>query len=149
MYKICKTRPMVRIYDNVVSCREIERRLLQEYNEKDEVLIHSSVDIWYRLDPAYNDYFLAEKDKTGVKTKMLTPPDETARILSKKKNYEIRIMPKNLISPADYVIYKNLVWIMSMDKNDIHSITIESKLIADLQRNLFFSIWNRAKRLTD
>ncbi|MCL5795636.1 MAG: hypothetical protein M1338_04770 [Patescibacteria group bacterium] len=147
MYRTSKTTPLVRIYDNIITCREIERRLLKEYNEKEEVLIQSSVDIWYKLDPVYNDYFLVEKDKTGVKTKLLSSKDETAVYLSKKKNYEVKILAKNLISPADYVIFKDLVWIMSMDKNNIHAITIESKPIAEMHRNLFYAIWNRAKRL--
>lgn len=149
MYKASKSLPKIRIYENKIACRQMLREFLKLFGRNEEILVISSTDIWYNLDPAFTEDFWLEKSKTGVATKLLSVDDDSARYLAHQENYEVRKLPQGFTFKGDLMIYGDLVSIMSVDKFDIHAITIDSKQIAEMHRNIFFGIWKKAKIIID
>lgn len=147
MYEVSKSLPKVRIYENKTACRQMLRDFLKLYNKNEEKLVISSADIWYNLDPTFTEEFWQKKSKTGVKTKLLSTDDDTARYLAHQKDYEVRKLPRGYSFKGDLMIYSDLVSIMSIDKYDVHAITINSKQIAQMHRDLFQVIWKKTNDL--
>lgn len=150
MYNTNKSLPKFRIYENKMACRQMLKEQLRLFQTVPEMYVISTVDIWYNLNPSFVDSFWEQKAKTNIRTKLLVSKDNyVAQHLAKKEKYEVRLLPKDNNFFGNMIVCGDSVMITSIDKYDIHAITITSKPIAKMQKELFFSIWNRAKLITN
>lgn len=151
MYKVNKYLPRIKIYENNAACRQMLREQLELIKKVNEVYVFSSVEPWYKLNADFMDKFFEERSKIKTKSKILTSSknDFVAQVIAKKEIYEVKILPKGENFHGDITICGDTIFFMTVDKYDIHSLAIISRQIANMQKELFFSIWNRAKPLTN
>lgn len=64
----------------------------------------------------------------------------------KTKNHEIKILPKGWITPALFTIYQDVVGIHSGEEEEIVSIVIKNKAIAQSFKSTFEAMWKIAKK---
>ena len=105
------------------------------------------------IDPKFEDEFEKEWAKRGLQDKIITNEDREEYIKNKlvssyTQTLSIRIIPKKkFYISSDIIIYNNTLAIMSLEKDNLVGVEIESAEIVKTQKSIFDIIWEVAKRI--
>ncbi len=134
-------RPAVRYFEGMDGVKQV---YLDTLTATGEILNYSNSSVVREYWPAYDEEYVAERIKKGIRLKGIAPDDEHGRKIKKIDEKSLREL--RLLSAAEFHftneinIYDNKVAITSF-QNEFVGILIESKEIADTQRDIFKMAW--------
>lgn len=134
-------KPQVRYFEGIEG---IKRVYMDTLTASGEILNYSNSstirDIW----PNYDQEYVNERIKKGIKLRGISPNDSYGKKVQKKDKGSLREL--RLLSSQEFTftneinIYDNKVAITSFEESPI-GILIESKAVADTQRDIFKMAW--------
>lgn len=139
--------PRVRYYEGVEGIRDV---YLDTLTAKTDLLNFANSEIVRSFWKEYDRQYVAQRVKRGIRLKGIAPDDEAGKKVQgedKKSLREIR-----LVSAYDFPmnneinIYDNKIAIISFaeDESDVFGVIIESKEVADTQKQIFEMAWRYA-----
>jgi sugar-specific transcriptional regulator TrmB len=139
-------RPLVKFYEGWEGVRRVYEDTL---TAKGEILNFANSGVVRRFWPAYDDEYVAERVKRGIDLRGIAPDDAPGRKVhgeDKEKLREIRLVPaKDFDFRNEINIYDSKVAICSFEANDdCFGVVIESKDVAETQRQIFEMAWRYA-----
>ena len=120
---------------------------------KSELLNFANSAVVRRFWPNYDEEYVAERVKRGIKLRGIAPDDAAGRKVhgeDKEHHREIRLVPgKDFDFKNEINIYDHKVAICSFDSGlrgdrDMFGIIIESKEVSETQRQIFEMAWRYA-----
>jgi len=146
-------KPNVRFYEGWEGVRRVYEDTL---TAKGELLNFANSAVVRRFWPNYDEEYVAERVKRGIHLRGIAPDDETGRkVHGEDKKYlrEIRLVPAKVFDFTNEIkIYDHKVAIISFDSGltgngDMFGVIIESKEVAETQRQIFEMAWRFAAPL--
>lgn len=143
-------KPNVRFYEGWEGVRRVYEDTL---TAKSELLNFANSTVVRRFWPAYDIEYVAQRVKRGIYLRGIAPNDETGKRVhgeDKKMLREIRLVPASVFDFTNEIkIYDHKVAIISFDsglkgKTDMFGVIIESKEVAETQRQIFEMAWRFA-----
>lgn len=139
--------PRVRYYEGPEGVRDVYRDTLTAHSE---IFNFANSEIVRSFWKEYDKQYVAERVKKGIHLKGIAPDDEAGRKVQGKDKQSFREI--RLVSEKDFPInneiniYDNKVAIISFaeDEADIFGVIIESKEVADTQKQIFEMAWRFA-----
>lgn len=147
-------RPHVKFYEGWEGVRRVYEDTL---TAKGEILNFANSAVVRRFWPAYDEEYVAERVKRGVRLRGIAPDDATGRrVHGEDTKYlrEIRLVPAKVFDFTNEIkIYDHKVAIISFDSGlngtgDMFGVIIESKEVAETQRQIFEMAWRYASMTT-
>jgi sugar-specific transcriptional regulator TrmB len=152
------TKPRVRFYEGEEG---VKRAMEDTLTASDILLSYDALDSWFDSTPALQEYIMeyamlrAHKHKIPLKSLFLDSPRVREYIVEKYPPHqnkvdpllEFRWIPKD-ISPfnIELNIYDDKVSIVSLAKNELLGVIIESHEIAKIHKSIFELAWRTAKK---
>ena len=149
LHKDIRYKPIIKAYEGKSGLIAV---LEDTLNCKEKVVrITSSVDKISKLLPAgYFPKYVKQRIEKGIRMYGIHPINETTRQLMKmnvpKFDEPLLVSKEKYKASADMAIYDDKIGYMSSE-NGGFSITIESKELAEVMKNIFDMAWKEAKRL--
>lgn len=143
-------KPHVRFFEGWEGVRRVYEDTL---TAKSELLNYANSALVRRHWPLYDDEYVAERVKRGIFLRGLAPDDDAGRQVhgeDRKRRREIRLVPaKDFDFGNEINIYDHKVAICSFDSglkgdSDMFGIIIESKEVAETQKQIFEMAWRYA-----
>ncbi len=143
-------RPRVRFYEGWEGVKRVYEDTL---TAKGELLNFANSAVVRRYWPAYDNEYVAERVKRKIRLRGIAPDDETGRRVhgeDRKKYREIRLVPSREFDFTNEInIYDHKVAICSFDSglhgnSDMFGVIIESREVAETQRQIFEMAWRYA-----
>ncbi len=145
-------KPHVRFFEGWEGMRRVYEDTL---TAKSEVLNFANSAVVRRFWPAYDEEYVSERVKRGIRLRGIAPDDATGRRVhgeDKQKLREIRLVPaKEFDFTNEINVYDSKVAICSFDSGlkgdtDMFGVIIESKEVAETQKQIFEMAWRYAGR---
>lgn len=141
-------KPHVRFFEGWDGVRHVYEDTL---TAKSELLNFANSAVVRSYWPSYDDEYVAERVKRGIHLRGIAPDDEAGRTVhgeDKRKLREIRLVPaKDFDFRNEINVYDHKVAISSFgDRGDMFGVIIESKEVAETQRQIFEMAWRYAGR---
>lgn len=143
-------KPRVRYYEGWEGVKHVYEDTL---TAKSELLNFANSAVVRRFWPNYDEEYVAERVKRGIALRGIAPDDAAGRKVhgeDKERLREIRLVPgKDFDFKNEINIYDHKVAICSFDSGlrgdrDMFGIIIESKEVAETQRQIFEMAWRYA-----
>jgi sugar-specific transcriptional regulator TrmB len=143
-------KPHVRFFEGWEGVKKVYEDTL---TAKSELLNFANSAVVRQYWPSYDDEYVAERVKRGIHLRGISPDDEAGRHVhgeDKRKMREIRLVPvKDFDFTNEINIYDHKVAICSFDSGlkgdaDMFGVIIESKEVAETQRQIFEMAWRYA-----
>jgi len=141
LYGNLRCKPSVRLYEGREQMSIILKEILEEATEL--IGFASSDDVLNELQKRHQ-YFLKERIERKIPLKLILIDSPLARERQKIGLSELRtvkIVPKDYQFHEATYVWNNKVAMLAFT-NELISIVIESKQLADMQRAFFFNLWN-------
>lgn len=141
-------KPHVRYFEGIEGIRKVYSDTL---TAKDTLLNFANSEIVRQFWKEYDEQYIQKRVKNGIFLKGIAPDDAMGRKVhgkDKKNLREIRLVnAKEFPMQNEINIYDNKVAIISFseDEADIFGVIIESKEVADTQRQIFEMAWRFAQ----
>lgn len=122
---------------------------------KSEILNFANSAVVRKYWPLYDEEYVAERVKRGIHLRGIAPDDEAGRLVhgqDKKNRREIRLVPAREFDFTNEInVYDSKVAICSFDSglrgdSDMFGVIIESKEVAETQKQIFEMAWRYAGR---
>ena len=145
-------KPHVRFFEGWEGVKNVYEDTL---TAKSELLNFANSAVVRQFWPGYDDEYVAERVKRGIHLRGIAPDDEAGRKVhgeDKQKLREIRLVPaKDFDFTNEINVYDSKVAICSFDSglrgdNDMFGVIIESKEVAETQKQIFEMAWRYAAR---
>lgn len=145
-------KPHVRFFEGWEGVRKVYEDTL---TARGELLNFANSAVVRAFWPEYDDEYVAERVKRGINLRGIAPDDAAGRKVhgeDKKRMREIRLVPaKEFDFTNEINIYDHKVAICSFDsglkgESDMFGVIIESKEVAETQRQIFEMAWRYAGR---
>jgi len=144
-------KPHVRYFEGWEGVRRVYEDTL---TAKSEILNFANSAVVRSFWPTYDEDYVAQRVKRGIHLRGIAPDDETGRKVhgqDRKMLREIRLVPASEFDFTNEIkIYDSKVTICSFPKTkkggDVFGIIIESKEVAETQRQIFEMAWRFAGR---
>jgi len=141
-------RPRVRFYEGWEGIRQVYE---DTFTAKSELLNFANSAVVRRYWPNYDEEYVGERVKQGIHLRGIAPDDEAGRRVhgeDKKRLREIRLVPaKDFDFTNEINIYDHKVAICSFGSpQNMFGVIIESKEVAETQRQIFEMAWRYAGR---
>lgn len=149
-------RPHVKFYEGWEGVRRVYEDTL---TAKGEILNFANSAVVRRFWPAYDDEYVAERVKRGIHLRGIAPDDATGRRVhgeDKNKLREIRLVPARDFDFRNEInVYDSKVAICSFgaaqdrsfdSPEECFGVVIESREVAETQRQIFEMAWRYAAR---
>ncbi|MBI4065992.1 hypothetical protein HY412_02260 [Candidatus Kaiserbacteria bacterium] len=138
--------PLLTVYENSTAMREWYVRFMKEAKAEEELLVYSSGNFshWYDLDPKFYDKYLAFSDRKGIHSKIILPDTTEAHEYQKKigtSAREARYSPALSGELVEKWMWRNQLCYQTIRASATNLIVVESKAIAEMERNLFKTVW--------
>jgi hypothetical protein len=145
--------PLLTVYENPTAMREWYVRFMKEANAGEELLVYSSGDLshWYDLDQKFYDKYLAFSDKKGIHSKIILPNTIEAHEYQKKIGTSAREARYSAVLSCELVekwIWRDQLCYQTIRASATNLIVVESKAIADIERNIFKTVWDTLSPVT-
>lgn len=142
--------PLLTIYENPIAMREWYTNFMKQAKRGDEILIFSSSHLWhwYDLDPKFYDKYLKFCDRRGIRSRIILPDTKEARAYQASIGSPVResLYSSSLrAEPIEKWVWNNQVCYQTVRERDTNLVVIESPAVAELERQLFESIWESTK----
>lgn len=143
-------KPHVRFFEGWEGVRRVYEDTL---TAKSEIRNYANSALVREHWPAYDDEYVAERVKRGIQLRGIAPDDAAGRLVhgqDKKAKREIRLVPARDFDFTNEInIYDHKVAICSFDSglkgdSDMFGIIIESKEVAETQKQIFEMAWRYA-----
>ncbi len=134
----------IKIYHGVEGVKSIYDHILDDLKPKDEYLILSDEQKWYKLDPIYFENFKRKRAKLALNVKLLLQDTPHARAVIKKQkryNQTIKILPSHVDIDTNMLITPHKMLIIQLI-NPIFALVIENKSLVHMNQTLFNLLWN-------
>ena len=147
-----EARPRVRFFEGWEGVRHIYDDTLTAHSE---ILNFANSAVVRKFWPAYDEEYVAERVKRGIHLRGIAPDDPAGRKVhgqDREKLREIRLVPARDFDFTNEInIYDSTVAICSFSANsrtpaDMFGVLIESKEVAETQRQIFEMAWRYAAR---
>lgn len=142
-----KNKPLVTVYEGKAGVINAFEDSLE--SKEKVVRIMSAANRLYELIPDYIVSYAEKRARKGLKMKGIHPYDVHFEELAKKMpriDDSVSIPPEKYNIPAEVAIYDNKVSYVLAEDNGV-AITIESKEMADVMKQMFDLAFTEAKRL--
>lgn len=145
-------KPHVRFFEGWEGVKRVYEDTL---TAKSEILNFANSAVVRRYWPSYDDDYVAERVKRGIRLRGISPDDAAGRKVhgeDRKKMREIRLVPAREFDFTNEInIYDSKVAICSFDsglkgESDMFGVIIESKEVAETQKQIFEMAWRYAGR---
>lgn len=141
-------KPHVRFFEGWEGVRHVYEDSL---TCQSEILNFANSAVVRRFWPLYDEEYVAERVKRGIRLRGIAPDDEAGRRVhgeDKERLREIRLVPaKDFDFTNEINIYDHKVAICSFGSpHDMFGVIIESKEVAETQRQVFEMAWRYAGR---
>lgn len=143
-------KPHVRFFEGWEGVRRVYDDTL---SAKSELLNFANSAVVRKYWPNYDEEYVAERVKRGVELRGIAPDDEAGKKVhgeDRKKLREIRLVPSKEFDFRNEInIYDSKVAICSFSGGsdaDVFGVIIESKEVAETQRQIFEMAWRYAGR---
>ncbi len=145
-------KPHVRFFEGWEGVRRVYEETL---TAKSEILNFANSAVVRRYWPTYDDDYVAERVKRGIRLRGIAPNDEAGRKVhgeDRKKLREIRLVSAREFDFTNEInIYDSKVAICSFDSGlkgdgDMFGVIIESREVAETQKQIFEMAWRYAGR---
>jgi HTH-type transcriptional regulator, sugar sensing transcriptional regulator len=147
-YNLNLYRPKAKFYEGAEGIKEIHKSIL---SEKKEILAYVLVD--EETDKpleSFWDWYYKKRLKEGISVRSISPDNEGGKKYKKNDANELRqtrLIPKEKFPlTIEKNICANKVAYMSLKKEEMIGIVIESKEIADSERLMFELAWDAAEK---
>ncbi|MFH0769830.1 MAG: helix-turn-helix domain-containing protein [Candidatus Peregrinibacteria bacterium] len=142
-------RPVVRFFEGWEGLRSVYEDTL---TAKSELLNFANSAVVRRFWPDYDGEYVVERVRRGIYLRGIAPDDEAGRKVhgeDRKRKREIRLVPvKDFDFGNEINIYDHKVAICSFGSPEkMFAVIIESKEVAETQRQIFEMAWRFAKSL--
>ncbi len=139
-------KPHVRFFDGWEGVRHVYDDTL---TAESELLNFANSAVVRQYWPQYDDEYVAERVRRGIHLRGIAPDDVTGRKVhgqDRQRLREIRLVPANDFDFTNEInIYDNKLAICSYaPKGDMFGVIIESKEVAETQRQIFEMAWRYA-----
>lgn len=139
--------PLLTVYENPTAMREWYVRFMKEAKEGEELLVYSSGKFshWYDLDPKFYDKYLAFSDRKGIRSRIILPDTTEAHEYQKKIGTPAREVRYTKALSGELVekwMWRNQLCYQTIRASATNLIVAESKAIAEIERNLFKTVWD-------
>ncbi|MCK9186828.1 hypothetical protein M0P48_05360 [Candidatus Gracilibacteria bacterium] len=140
-------KPLVKYFEGIEGIIQVYEDTL---NEKDEIVGYSNLELVMEVISEYMDRYATEKIKNNLKSRIIAPGTEKAKMFLDKfyfKDPERKIMeilfvsPKAFVFENDIFIYGNKLAIVSLKGDEMFGMILESGSVARTQRSLFNLAW--------
>lgn len=140
-------KPSVRFIEGAEGIKNI---LEETLNTAEEIVGYTNVDKLVKLFPEYLYYYAEERQKRKIHSRHLSPYTKLAKTFlstyyptdTKREIAEILyIDPQEFEFENEVYIYGNRVATLSLDKNELMGVVIESPMIAKTHRGIFNLSW--------
>ncbi len=145
-------KPHVRFFEGWEGMRRVYEDTL---TAKSEVLNFANSAVVRRFWPAYDEEYVSERVRRGIRLRGIAPDDAAGKRVhgeDKQKLREIRLVPaKEFDFTNEINVYDSKVAICSFDSglkgdSDMFGVIIESKEVAETQKQIFEMAWRYAGR---
>ena len=141
-------KPHVRFFEGWEGVRHIYDDTLTAHSE---ILNFANSAVVRNIWPEYDEEYVAERVKRGIHLRGIAPDDEAGRRVhgeDRKKIREIRLVPaKDFDFTNEINVYDHKVAICSLaSQPQMFGVIIESKEVAETQRQIFEMAWRYAGR---
>ncbi len=140
-------KPHVRYFEGFEGVRHVYEDTL---TTRTELLNYANSGLVRKQWPRYDDEYVAQRVKKGIYLRGIAPDDTIGRrVHGEDKEYlrEIRLVSsKEFDFKNEIKIYDNKVAIVSFAKAEMFGVIIESKEVAETQRQIFEMAWRYAGR---
>lgn len=147
--KFCK--PRVRFCEGFEGIRRVYEDTLTAHSE---LLNYANSRVVRSHWPAYDDEYVAQRVKAGVRLRGIAPDDEVGRRVQGQDEESLReirlVSDKEFDFTNEIKIYDHKVAIVSFGdgEEDMFGVIIESKVVAETQRQIFEMAWRYAGNIT-
>ncbi|MCK4650284.1 hypothetical protein KAT36_03560 [Candidatus Pacearchaeota archaeon] len=144
LHKSSTEKPKVELYENKEGLKTILDDII---NTKKEILVYGSTEKQLKILEFYFPNYITRRVKAKIHTRVITEksPQTIEMLKSEKKEFrESRFILKFEFPTVTY-IYGNKVAMISLEK-EIIGLIIESKAIANTQKQVFELLWKLAKK---
>mgnify|MGYP001589474593 FL=1 len=147
LYNLKKGESLIKYYNGLAAIKSLYESILREMRPHEEYLSVGNPTQWFPLDAAYFKDFMERRANLshGLNFSirlLLTESEKTRELKKYERNYneKIRILPKDMSFSSNLIILQRKV-ILHQLTPPIRAIVIENESTAQLQRELFNTIW--------
>lgn len=136
-------KPKLRFYEARQGYLTVYENILKD-KPKELLAIASYDDLCHHLDQRYEDEWIEQRIKLGIKLRWLdfrTRATEKMQRRSKEELRELRFLPKNFKFTSSMFIYNDKIVLMSGRQKDFMAVVIESSEFCQMFKQLFEFFW--------
>lgn len=146
-----KFKPKMRFYEGEAGIKKVFEDILELQN--DTVYTFSPIhEVLERFGPVYSRHFMEKRVRNKIKRLALRPYQDKIKKSLEWEFYdsdetlmrEVRFLPSEIKCDTLIQIYNNKIGIIASEKEN-YAFIIESRELADLLRQIFLWLWNKAK----
>ena len=136
--------PLVTIYDNPISIRELYRRFMREAVTGEDVRLWVTNEVWMSTDEEYLRTFIHFKNKYKIHDRIIAPDTPASRAYAKKMfqpHSEYRFLNDWDVRSEKW-LWRDMIIYLTLNNNQPYFIVIESPSLALTERVGFDRVWN-------
>ncbi len=133
----------IKYYTGLEAMKQLYLETLKEIKHGEDYLVIANQEKWYNLDPKFSQFYIEERAKLSIKTRLLFQDSPLAReqiLLNRNFNQEARILPSDTNLNVDTLLLPNKLITLELTPPYM-TVVIENKGIIELHREMFELIW--------
>lgn len=147
--KSVKTGPSTEIYQGKEGLKTVLEDLKKDNPKEEFIITNSEI---FKLLGFYFPHHLESKQKLGIKTKIMGVVDKESldyikEQKSKMKLHQFKQLPPKLKIPSRIQSYGNKLIIINQDKEELTTILIKDKKIAETFKSLYEFMWEKSSKI--
>ena len=148
MFSAISIHPSAKLYEGKEGVKHVFEQMLDTIKAKKLKRIYAYTD--HKLTEQFPKYFKSwrnRKNKTNAFTYLIVPNGTPMNVdYMSDNNRETRILPEQFPFDGAIDICGSLIAFFSFKEKEVYSITIESKIIADMLTQFFMYMWSTLER---
>ncbi len=144
LYNLKGTESIVRYYEGLEGMKTVYNELLQGVRPGDYWFAISDAKLWQSFESEYTNYFLKQRSKMRLSTKLLLQDNETGRWhvqFARNLNEEVKLLPNTITLESSCAIVPGKLIIHQLTPPFL-TIAIENDQASNMQRQLFEIMWH-------
>lgn len=142
-------KPGTRFFTGVEGIKAVyEESLLQPAGS--EILAIGNAEAVERSIEGFQNWYIKRRVQNGISMRAIIPATPDGLQVAARNAQELRetrlLEPNDFTEPVEVNIYGNKVSAVSFVENELIGVIIESKVLANVHRQLFELLWNNAKK---
>ncbi len=136
--------PIMTVYDNPLSIRELYRRFMKEAVPEEDVRLWVTNKVWVSMDADYLRTFVHFKNKHRIRDLIIAPDTKESRSYAKEmfQPYsEYRFLKDHWNTNAEKWIWRDIIVYLTISDEATNLIVVESPALAAIERAGFDAVW--------